>query len=550
MRCIRVSAVPAMVLLALLLLVTLPAFGQAQTASLEGAALDSVTGTPVNGVRIILERQGKGTDYHGFTDGQGRFVLPGVVPGEYKLSGDRNGYVPAGSGLFDGDDDEGEPVSLAPGERRSGIELRMIPAAVIAGRVLNNLSEPVPGIVMFAARITYEGRRRKMAAAPYSLIATDDRGGYRLYGLPPGRYYLGADELKDLFVFSFGSSGTEDVDASDAPPKEHLGLQYYPGVPDPEQAIALELRAGEEMSGVDFRYDYTPLVSVRGRVAVPVFCPGKLSFHAEREIDTDQEYPIQVASTPDGSFEIRGLSPGSWRISAVATEKQTYCSTETTTVLVGPSGAGGVTLALRPRVDLAGVVRMEGEPDFRFQRAQLQFESLEDGDRGSWQIKADGGFAATLEPGHWSLAITGAPRNAFIKSARLGETDVLESGLNLTAGSPAGRLEVVLSAAGAQVEGAVFDRSGRPARGAIVVLAPEPRLRVHGRLFHEAAADSDGRFAFRGIAPGAYKLFAWSGLEGEAYRDPDFMRAYEERGEKIVVRENEAKQVCLKLIVR
>lgn len=73
---------------------------------------------------------------------------------------------------------------------------------------------------------------------------------------------------------------------------------------------------------------------------------------------------------------------------------------------------------------------------------------------------------------------------------------VLESGLNLTAGPPAGGLEVVLSTAGAQVEGAVLDGSERPARGATVVLAPEAR------------------------------------------------------GEKIVVPENEAKQASLRLIVR
>jgi hypothetical protein len=198
---------------------------------------------------------------------------------------------------------------------------------------------------------------------------------------------------------------------------------------------------------------------------------------------------------------------------------------------------------------LAGVVRMEGEPDVQFKSAQLHFESFEDGDEASTEIKADGRFTAKLEPLQWSLAVTGVPRNAFIKSARAGGTDVLESGMNLTAGAPAGGLEIVLSAAGAQVEGAVFDASERPARGATVVLAPEPRLRVHGRLFHEASTDKDGRFAFRGIAPGEYKLFAWDDVAGEAYRDPDFLRDYEGRGQKIVVRENEAKQARLKLIV-
>ena len=544
MGCNRVSAVLAMVFLPLLL----PAFQRAQSASLEGTAHDSVTGAPVGGVRIVIEIRDRGPEYHTLTDSDGRFAFHGATPGKYNLLASKSGYVCAGSGLFD--NDNSEPIPLAPGETRSGMELRMIPAAVIAGRVLNNLGEPVPGIVMYAARLSYEGRRRKMTGAEYSLLATDDLGGYRVYGLPPGKYYVAAVELKD-FV-NFGGSGAEAVDAADAPPKEHLGLQYYPGVADPAQATVLELRTGEEKSGIDFRYDYTPLVSVRGRVAIPAFCPGRLDLQAEREIASDQKYPVQFASATDGSFELRGISPGSWRISAVARDQKTNmstCSTETATVQVGTAGAGGVALALRPGVDLAGVVRMEGEPDVRFKGAQMHFESFEDGDRASAQIKADGRFTETLDPLQWSLAVTGIPPNAFIKSARAAGTDVLESGLDLTAGPPAGGLEIVLSAAGAQVEGAVFDASERPARGATVVLAPEPRLRVHGRLFHEATADKDGRFALRGIAPGEYKLFAWEDLAGEAYRDPDFLRDYEGRGQKIVVRENEAKRARLELIV-
>ncbi len=539
-------------ILAFLVSLSLPAFLQAQTASLEGTALDSVTGAPVAGARVVLETE-KGLEYHTLTDNHGRFAFRGAASGQYKLAASKNGYVQTLFGARRNDpDDEGAPVTLAPGETRAAVELQMIPAAVIAVRVVDNLGEPVPGLFIAAVRIGHEGGRRKMEYVGYSLMVTNDRGEYRLYGLLPGKYYLSAGGLKDFFVFDWIShrGSADQVELGDAAPRETLGTQYYPGVPDPAQATALEVKAGEEKSGVDFRFDYTPLVPVRGRAAVPAACSGKLMFRGEREIATEQNYPIQFATSPDGTFELRGLSPGSWRIRAVATDDHTYCSSETATVQVGASGAGGVALALRPRVDLAGVVRLEDDPGFQFQEAQLRFESFEDGDQTSAQIKADGRFNVPLEPRQWSIAVTGAPRDAFIKSARLGESDVLESGLNLTAGPPAGGLEIVLSAAGARVEGAVLDGSERPAGGPIVVLVPEPRLRVHGGLFHEAAADTDGRFAFRGIAPGEYKLFAWNDLEGEAYRDPDFMRGYEERGEKIVVRENEVKQARLKLIVR
>jgi hypothetical protein len=531
----------------------LPAFLRGQTASLEVTTLNSVTSAPVAGVRVALEGSGKGLEYHAVTNGQGRIEFHGAAPGQYKLTARKNGYVDVLYGARPNDaDDDGKPVPLAAGETRAAVELRMIPAAVISGRVMDYLGEPMAGIFLAAERIAYEGRRPKMTIAVRSLNVTNDRGEYRLSGLPPGQFYLSAAGLREIFHFDlFGHGGAADtVEMDDAPPTEALGVQFYPGEPDPARATALNLRAGEERSGVDFRYEYKQLASVRGRLAVPGFCTGKPWFRAEREIVTDQDYPAQAAIGKDGRFELRGLSPGSWRIGAVANDQRTYCSTETAAVLVGQAGADGVLLTLRPRVDLAGAAHMEGDPGFRFEGVKLRLESLEDGDSHSVEIKASGDFKMAVEPRKWLLAVTGAPRNVFLKSARLNETDVLESGLDLTAGPASGRLEIVLSAAGAQIEGVVVNAAGQRAVGATVVLVPEPRLRVHSRLFQEATAGQEGRFSMSGIAPGEYKLFVWDDLDGEAYRDPDFLRGYEERGEKILLRENETNRALPKLIVK
>ncbi|MCX6625476.1 MAG: carboxypeptidase-like regulatory domain-containing protein [Acidobacteria bacterium] len=537
-------------ILAVLLPVFLTALPETPTASLEGTVLDSVTGAPVAGARVVLENRVKRSEYHVLTDSQGQFAFHGAAPGKYKLLADKNGYVHV---VFGGRrselDEEGEPLPLAPDEKRSGVELRMIPAAVLAGRIVDNTGEPMPGLFVVAGRMGHEGRGRRLKIAKHSLMVTNDRGEYRLFGLPPGKYYLIAAGLQDFFGLFMRDSQSE-VEMGTAPPKEKLGTQYFPGVPDPAQAIILELRAGEEKAGVDFRYDYTPLVSVRGRVTVPAVCPGNVSVHAGPEIRAEQEDSIQFAITADGSFEVRGVSQGSWRISANSQDQKSACSSETVTVQAGASGAGGVALALRPAVELSGVVRMESEPGFRFQKARVYFEMFEADGENHAEIKADGRFNTRLSPENWTFGVIGAAGNAFIKSARLGATDVLESGLNLISGTPGGELEIVLSSAGAQVEGSVSNASGRPARRAIVVLAPEAHLRAHGRLFYRATADEEGRFSLRGIAPGEYKLFAWNDVEGEAYRDPGFLRDDEANGEKVVLGENQVKQAQLKLIVR
>jgi hypothetical protein len=55
------------------------------------------------------------------------------------------------------------------------------------------------------------------------------------------------------------------------------------------------------------------------------------------------------------------------------------------------------------------------------------------------------------------------------------------------------------------------------------------------------ATDQFGHYLLRGIAPGDYKLFCWDEVEDGAWEDPDFLRAYEDRGQKISVENLDAK---------
>jgi len=94
----------------------------------------------------------------------------------------------------------------------------------------------------------------------------------------------------------------------------------------------------------------------------------------------------------------------------------------------------------------------------------------------------------------------------------------------------------------------VLNADNQPLSGATVVLVPEPRRRDQSRLYDEASTDQYGHFQLRGIAPGEYKLFAWEEIERGAYRDPDFLRRHEKRGEVVRLAEGEAKSISLTVI--
>jgi hypothetical protein len=80
----------------------------------------------------------------------------------------------------------------------------------------------------------------------------------------------------------------------------------------------------------------------------------------------------------------------------------------------------------------------------------------------------------------------------------------------------------------ATVKGTATDGNDVTAPSATVVLAPNDRSRAD--LFAVMTTDQNGEFEMRCVQPGAYRLYAWTELDGAAYRNADFMKNYDARG--------------------
>ena len=96
-------------------------------------------------------------------------------------------------------------------------------------------------------------------------------------------------------------------------------------------------------------------------------------------------------------------------------------------------------------------------------------------------------------------------------------------------------LEVQINTDGSRIEG-IARIEGQPARpGVLVVLAPPPTRRQNRALYKVAFTDSGGRFAFRGVPPGEFKLFAWNVTPIGAYKNDAFLARFESSGQTVRV---------------
>jgi hypothetical protein len=69
---------------------------------------------------------------------------------------------------------------------------------------------------------------------------------------------------------------------------------------------------------------------------------------------------------------------------------------------------------------------------------------------------------------------------------------------------------VTITDAATDISGTVRDTDGRPAPGAVVLIIPgAPQLRTAAsRRFGRTSSDMDGRYHYRGLPPGEYRIVA------------------------------------------
>lgn len=506
-----------------------------KAARIEGQIVSAATGEALKKVQVSITSLDQSGDKHRYatsTDAQGKFVFEELLPGDYGLSAERVAYL---EGHAESD------ISAGPGASVKDIVLKLTPAGVISGRVLDEDGDPVPDSQAGFER--YVGKRFLESEN----AEVNGEGGFTFTGLKPGRYYLSALKERRGSAPRPGSKTAEEAFAD----------TYYPGAPDRARAVPLDLKPGGEIRNVEIRLRKQRVFRVRGQIT---------------GTDPDEPLSLMLLASPGhafssrtnkGSFEFVDVPSGSYSIRVNATQTNFDRSTFSMTskqatrfcnyaLEVADKNLDGLVVPLTPGATVTGKVSAYGvkaesmHADTPLRVSLSPVEGFFPRDRDA-AVGADGNFQIESLPYDQFVVVVGPlPDGAYLKSIRFNAQEVVDKRIDLTSGT-GGALEIVIAPNAAEIAGVVRKPNGDAATRATIQAwtqgAEHPAFARPGK---------DGFFVFHNLAPGEYTVYAWQEEEdGDGtIDDPDFRKRFDAQAVTIKLTENSHESVELKLITK
>ena len=558
------------------------------TAVLTGT-ITTMGGQPAVGAQVSVTG-GEAGMRMATTDANGRFTIDQLRAGRYMVNVSKPGHVNLSYGQRR-TNGGGTPIPLADGERRE-IAMQLPRGAVITGMVLDERGEPAIHVDVRALRYVNAGGQRRTMSGPGD--QTDDRGIYRLHSLQPGEYAVcatlhnrgprtDAERIRNEIdgirrgIDSAPPAARQQMSArlrqllADLPPGDDGVTGYAPTCfPDARSnAPTVAVAAGDERSGVDIQLQLTPMARIEGTVAGPQDVP--LTDVQVMITNTDEflgELTRSGASVEAGGrFVFRDLPPGRYSLTArtmrfrrpaqemVPVKPGTSDLTLWANLDIEVNGADvtGVVMDLQRGVQVTGQVVFQptSKPPPRLTEAQVALSPAAPGGMtfmfgSNLQVNLDASGRFTLDnvvPGKYRLsAFVPGSQGWVMESVTADGEDALDFPLDVTA-KGVSNVSVQMGDRITELSGTVVDGHGRIAADHTVLLfAADAKYWVpQSRRIRSARVDADGRYVFRSVPPGEYRLVPVLDLEPASWFDREVLEQLEPSSVRVTIGEGEKK---------
>lgn len=498
-----------------------------QFATIDGTVVNSASGQPIRRADVELRavplQAGPGCStttegctgpgvYRTASDEAGRFMFEAVVPGIYLLSAQRAGFIPGvyGARAYN---TIGAQLTVQAGEVLRRLELCLTPQAEISGRVVDEDGEPVAGalVSVFASRDSTPARRPARSSRPYTSATTDDRGEYRLHGIPPGRFVMQVVpplQMRSVVVERHG---------------RRLGYVpvFAPDATSIDRAHVLDLAAGGEIREFQVVLRKTDVSSISGQVVDSSGRPvGGYNLQL-LSAETGSPFPAlsRGGRISSAQFTLDGITPGSyWLLVRAEFEGQTVGFFDQVEVNGGRS-LDALRIVVSPLLVLRGRVTVDDKSIPAPAGLAVTLASDLPVPPSVGHSDENGAFSiGGVFPGVYRVSLGGLQTH-FLQDLHYGEKPIL--GRTLQVGDPTAALSVRLSTGGGHISGLVMtDR--KPSVGGLVCLIPTSEDMRFWPLIQQALVDQHGMFELNHIRPGAYYLFSTSTTRCDSYFPDDF----------------------------
>lgn len=509
-----------------------------QANIVRGIVVNAVTHEPI-GRALVYSPDNR---YAMLSDGEGHFEF--TLP---KAAADNGGvtFATGNSGKITSlmarkpgflDDPHGtRPVEVLPGAE---LTIALMPEALIKGRATLPAADPARGVdVQLFARQVQDGSPRWMQK---NSARTNSNGEFRFAELETGTYKVLTREWMD-----------NDPEAT-APGGQLYGFPpvYYPSATDFASASTIQLTAGQTFQG-EFSLVRQPYYPVK--IPVTNMDQDGLTITVSLQGPRGPGYSLGYNR---GKGVIEGQLPNGKYLVEAATYMP-HSETGSVNIVVAGAPAEGPAMVLARNNSISVNVKEEfntadghssgswsdGKHTYAIHGPRLDLQigvaAADDfGPQRSGSIREPAGtnddslVLENIAPGRYWLRLHAS--RGYVASATMGGTDLLREPLVVVPGANA-TIEITMRDDNAELEGtligvpATLAGSSRSSSQGFVYCIPLPES---SGQFLEIPAPFDGRFDYRMVAPGVYRVIAFGTHQQDIpYRDAEAMKAYETKGQ-------------------